>query len=331
MQLAKLLQMLDISFSFRQKTCMLRLTKKAAHIVYKSFDNLVDNDGIELAGYLTFLNLLALFPFMVLIVATAGFFGSGESGTRFIEFMVTHMPKEAVGSIRQRVDEIMSGPPQALLTISILGAIWTSSSAVEGMRTVLNRAYQVSNPPTYVWRRMMSILQLILFTLIIIVVMSMIILTPLIIAHIEQLLRRPISPEFTDLWNNYFFYFGGLLMFAVVSSLYYLLPNIKQRLLSVLPGAALVVLLWTGGASLFTLYISSVDQVNIIYGSLGGFIATLLFFFIMNIIFIYGAEFNFMLCQTIGAIVEEREQTEKSEDILLTNQQPRKLSRPEQS
>ncbi|MCI5049246.1 MAG: YihY/virulence factor BrkB family protein [Rickettsiales bacterium] len=298
---------------------MINKLKKALHIIYKAGDNLVDNDGIEMAGYLTFLSLLALFPFMVLIVATAGFIGQGEVGTRFIELLITNLPTEAVQAIRPRVEEIMSGPPQALLTISILGAIWTSSSAVEGMRTVLNRAYQVSNPPTYILRRMMSILQLILFTVVVIIVMSVMVLSPVVIEWVEWLLGRPLPANIASIWNQYFFYIGGVAMFFIVANLYYFLPNIKQNLLAVIPGAIIVVFLWVGGAGLFSLYIQNVDQVNIIYGSLGGFIATMLFFFIMNVIFIYGAEFNHMLNLAIGTKVEEREHSEKSEDISLTS------------
>lgn len=302
---------------------MFRRTKQAGYILYKAGDNLVENDGIELAGYLTFLSLLALFPFLVLIVAAAGFIGEGEIGTRFLSLLITHLPNEAVTAIKPRVDEIMSGPPQGLLTISILGAIWTSSSAVEGMRTVLNRAYEVSNPPTYILRRLMSILQIIVFTAVIIIVMSAVVLSPLMLDYMEVVLQREISNEFTDVWDQYFFYFGAILLFVVVANLYYFLPNIKQSLFAVVPGAMMTVFLWLGGASLFTLYVSNVEQVNIIYGSLGGFIATLLFFFILNVIFIYGAEFNHLLNQAIGTKMEEREHAEESDDISLTDHKPR--------
>lgn len=309
---------------------MWRILKKSLYVIYKAGDNLVDHDGIELAGYMTFLSLLALFPFLVLIVATAGFLGQGELGTQFIQMLVVHLPDQAMKSIRPRIDEIMSGPPQGLLTISILGAIWTSSSAVEGMRTVLNRAYQVSNPPTYILRRMMSILQLIIFTIVIIIVMSVIVLSPILFPQLQQMgPHLPNDP--VAIWNRYFLYFGGFILFVLVASLYYFLPNIQQRLRTVVPGAALVVLLWIGGASLFTFYINTVDQVNIIYGSLGGFIATLLFFFIQNVIFIYGAEFNHMITVILGEPVLEKEhvEEEQSQDIELTDQHARHPSRPD--
>ncbi len=286
---------------------MWRRIKQAGLVLYRAGDNLAENDGIEFAGYLTFLSLLALFPFLVLIVAIAGFVGRGDLGTQFIELMFSYLPHDAVEAIEPRVEEIISGPPQALLTISILGAIWTSSSAVEGIRTVLNRAYQVSNPPTYVFRRMMSILQLILFTFVIILVMSVLVVPPILLERFESWWGVTVLADVRSDWGQFLIYLGIGLLFCMIASIYYLLPNIKQNLLSVLPGALLVVVLWVAGASGFTFYISHVDQVSIIYGSLGGFIATMLFFFIMNIIFIYGAEFNFQIASAFGAKVEERE------------------------
>jgi membrane protein len=51
--------------------------------------------------------------------------------------------------------------------------------------------------------------------------------------------------------------------------------------------------------------------VNIIYGSLSSFIATLIFFFVMNVIFIYGAEFNHQLMVMLGKRIVEKEHTDE--------------------
>lgn len=291
-------------------------TKKFLHLLYKSGDNLVEDDGIELAGYLTFLALLALFPFLVIIVSAAGFIGQGELGTRFITFLVNTIPAEAADAIMPRVVEIISGPPQGLLTVSILGAIWTSSSAVEGIRTVLNRAYNVSNPPTYILRRLLSILQLLIFTAVIMSVMLIIVFSPLFFDIVESSLGLRIHDGIDTFWNQTVTYIGALVLILGVANVYYILPNVRQSLFAVVPGAVLVVLLWVGGAALFTWYISSIDaQVNIIYGSLGSFIATLIFLFIMSVIFIYGAEFNAMLVETYGGKVEEIEHSEEDTGV----------------
>ncbi|MBY0355956.1 MAG: YihY/virulence factor BrkB family protein, partial [Rickettsiales bacterium] len=79
------------------------------------------------------------------------------------------------------------------------------------------------------------------------------------------------------------------------------------NILSVVPGAFITMLLWLGAASLLTSYLENFDQVNLIYGSLGSFIATLLFFYLMNIIFIFGAEINYELKILLGGTIIERE------------------------
>lgn len=294
-------------------------------LLYRAGDNLVDNDGIELAGYLTFLALLSLFPFLVLIVAAGGFIGQGELGTQFIELIISHLPREAVGALRPRIDEIMSGPPQGLLTVSILGAIWTASSAVEGLRTVLNRAYQVSEPPNYYLRRLLSILQIMLFTVLIIVVMSILVLAPLFFYNFAAVTGIVIPDAVSTFFIEDFIYVGGFVLFLAVASLYYWLPNIRQTLWAVLPGALMVVVLWIAGAGLVSFYLDNVSQVNIIYGSLSSFIATLIFFFVMNVIFIYGAEFNHELLIALGKkIVEKEHGIHSPDDKVIRNKHPDK-------
>ncbi len=284
--------------------------------IYHSFqqaiyDTVMAHDGVEHAGYLAFLGMLALFPFLVFLVAIAGFIGQGEAGAQFISLIMTNLPPKAAAALEPRIAEITSGPPQGLLTVAILGAIWTASSAVEGTRTILNRAYRVSTPPSYWFRRTMSIVQLLFFTTILVLGMLLLVFAPIAITELEHIFDFSLSLKENASWNNTILMLSGFAMFAVVANLYYILPNIKQRLSNVLPGAAIVVALWVGAASLFSIYLSKFDQVNLIYGSLGGIIATLIFFYIINLIFIFGAEFNYHLANARGEEIEEKEHADE--------------------
>ncbi len=274
-----------------------------------AYDTVMVHDGIEHAGYLAFLGLLALFPFLVFMFSIVGVLGQGESGAAFITSLLSTLPAHITAAIKPRIIEIISGPPQGLLTVSILGAIWTASSAVEGIRTVLNRAYHVHTPPAYWFRRSLSILQLMLFTSVMVLAMLVAITFPLIVHQIEKFIGIKESSLIEQQFGNMIFYIILLALFMAVSALYYLLPNIKQRLIYVVPGAALVVLLWIGAAYLFTGYLANFNQVNLIYGSLGGIIAALVFFYICNIIFIFGAELNHQIIEILGLRVAEKQVT----------------------
>ncbi len=267
------------------------------------------HDGIEHAGYLAFLGLLALFPFLVFLTALIGALGHDTQAAQYLSHIFSKLPMQVVQALEPRVHEITSGPPQGLLTLAIVGAIWTASSAVEGLRTILNRAYHVSTPPTYLLRRTLSILQLLIFAFVLLIGMLLLITLPLAIHRLEEMIGKPlITPD--NALVSQLIYAGTLaLMFAVVASVYYTLPNIKQHFISVAPGAALVVLLWGGAAKLFTYYLQHFNQVTLIYGGLGGIIAALVFFYICNVIFIYGAEFNYLYSRKSGMKIEEREET----------------------
>lgn len=274
---------------------MIKIFARLLMIIYRAGYNLVHNDGLEMAGYLTFLGLLSLFPFIVMIVAGCGLIGQGEMGVKFIAMLTEHAPQEGIAALLPRIREITEGPPPTLLTVSIFSALWTSSSAVEGLRGVLNRAYRVSDPPHFFFRRLVSLIQIIVVTITIIVVMGVLVFAPIALQHFVRATGMEIPPEFQELFFHYFIYVSGGVLFLIVASLYYVLPNVQISFLSVIPGALLVVMLWVTGAGALSFYFENISAVNIIYGSLSSLIFTLLFFYVMNIIFIYGAEFNHAL------------------------------------
>lgn len=290
----------------------MRFFRVLPRVFYKAVSDTVMQDGVEHAGYMSFLSLLALFPFLVFFVAVAGFIGESAIGTRFVGLVMEQLPDDAIEALRPRLNELAKGPPQGLVTISIIGAIWTASSAVEGLRTILNRAYRVATPPSYLFRRMLSILEFLIMTAVAMVGMILLVIAPIVWDFIEHYpeVARYINPGS----GAFRLMVSALMLFFVVSSLYYFLPNIRQPWVRNVPGAVLVVVMWMTGALLFSLYIQNFDQVNIIYGSLGGFIAALLFFYIMHVILIFGAEFNYNLYTALGYIIEQKEEVIREDD-----------------
>ena len=124
----------------------------------------VRQDGIEHAGYLAFLSIFSLFPFLIFLISIIGKLGGDTIGAKAIVAVISSLPKEAASAMLPRIEEIISGPPQSFLTIAIIGVIWTASSSVEGLRTILNRAYRVHLPPPYLLRRLISIAEFFILT-----------------------------------------------------------------------------------------------------------------------------------------------------------------------
>ena len=281
--------------------------QQIAGCFWRALVNTINHDGIEHAGYLAFLGLLAMFPFLVFLVSLIGFIGQGSAGTELIGTLLAALPDTLTDAIRPRIEEILSGPPQGLLTLSILGAIWTASSAVEGIRTVLNRAYHVQAPPAYWLRRSMSIAQLLLFTFIAITAMLLVLSAQVIAHELGDWLDMHFTAAVLESVKQMLHLVLLGAVFAAVGAIYYTIPNIRQRFMAVLPGAVLVVMGWYAAAALLASYLTNFHQMNVIYGSLGGFIASLVFLYICNIVFIYGAEFNYLISLCMGLRISKTE------------------------
>jgi membrane protein len=267
--------------------------KKLICNLYKSVEKMIDHDGVEHSGYMSFMMLVSIFPFFIFILAFTSFFGASELGEKFIGLALESMPAHSIDSIKSRINELITSPPQGLLTLAILGTIWTSSSFVECLRTILNRVYEIKSPPNYILRRLLSIVQFLGISIIISLAMLLLIIIPI---GLEKI------PQFVELTNDYSNIIDisryGLIFVSLlfsVCSLYYIIPNAKLKLMEVIPGALLTISLWSISAYLLSTYIVYYRQLSLIYGSLGSIIVTLIFFYIVNMIFIIGAEFNYLV------------------------------------
>lgn len=273
-------------------------------ILRLSIVDTVRQDGVEHAGYLAFLSILSLFPFLIFLISIVGFLGASEQGIEAVQTILSSAPKEVANALTPRVTEIISGPPQTFLTLAIIGVIWTASSSVEGCRTILNRAYRIHHPPPYIWRRLLSILEFFVVIILILAGIGLLVLAPIALRWLEDLFSISFKVDY-DL-----FYIRHIIMFTILilstSLLYYALPNAKQKITQTIPGSILSVILWFTLERVFSIYLANFHQFNFVYGSLAGIIISLMFFYLISLIFIVGAEFNYHFHRTYQVFLKKK-------------------------
>jgi membrane protein len=261
--------------------------------IFQAICNMIDHDGVEHAGYMAFIMILSIFPFFVFILAFANFFNMSELGELFVEIVIQNLPHYSSESLEMGVSAFKTSPPEELLTLAIIGVIWTSSSFVECLRTILNRVYRVYNAPNYILRRLLSIFQFLVISFAILFGMLMLVIIPSKLAEFYSFVT--LIDDHLDWIEIVRYGLIFLVLFITVSALYYFLPNAKLSVIEVLPGAFLVIIAWFISGYLLSEYINYYHQFNVIYGSLGSIIITLIFFYIINMIFIVGSEFNYLV------------------------------------
>lgn len=265
-------------------------SKLQKSFVYKTIDGLIEHEAIEYAGYLTYLNVLAIFPFIFIIFAFISSFDETTTGLYYINLALSHLPEYVTQTFGKQIKDIFNGPSAGLMNIAVIGAIWTASSFVEALKAIFNRIHHVTDQPHYIIGRVLSIMQFIIFVMAILLSFVMFSLLPKLSFLFPQQLSH--WQLFTEELNSILL---NIILVTIVSLVYFSLTRVKTSLLSCVPGATITVILWNISAGLLSYYMKNFSQVSMMYGSLASIIITLIFLYAVNLILIYGAEINHQL------------------------------------
>lgn len=252
--------------------------------------HLINNDGFELAGYVAYTTILAIFPFMIFLTALAGFFGDAEAADSAIKLLFSYMPEQVAQTLAPVVSDVLTARSPSLVTLGAIGTLWSASSGIEALRLSLNRAYANAETRPFWIRRLQSIGLILLGS-------AGFLILPLIIIAGPQLAilaarYAPVSDALRVAVGPMRYVLGGAVMLIGALALHRWLPNRTLAWSRLLPGAFLSVVLMLSLAYLLSFYIDNISSLTVTYGSLGGVIITLLFFYFAALIFAFGAEFN---------------------------------------
>jgi membrane protein len=259
-------------------------------IVWQAIVHLIYDGGMTYAGHIAFMTLFSSFPFLIFLTTLAGEIGQIEAAREFVTMALGALPDEVAAAIRPAIDEVMSTRRTGLMTISIVASLWATSSGVEALREALNQAYGVEEPRSIWFCRLQSLAFTIIFSICIILIMLVLVVGPVVWSYVQPLLDVPW--EWGWSYEALRYSVAVALLYLVVALLYRWLPARHLPRREILPGAAVTVVLWVALASLFSLYLQNIGRFSVTYGSLGGIVLTLMFFYISALIFIFGAEIN---------------------------------------
>lgn len=262
-------------------------------------DTMIDDMGMEMAGYIAFTGLLAIFPFLVFLAALSGFLSAIPDNLSALQAGLDMLPKDVAGTLKPVIDEIIERRSGSLLTFGLLGALWVASSGFDSLRIALNTAYDVDEPRPWPMRKVVSISAVLIGGAVFILLSVLVILGPLIWDAILWI--SPLTGGDRWAFSLLRYAFSVLLVFAALLALHRWLPGRYLTWRELFPGVLVTTILWLAAASLFSYYVSNLGDYGATYGSLGGVIVTLLFFYISALLFIFGAELNAAISRRHGA------------------------------
>ena len=267
----------------------------------------VYSDGFIHAGNLAYLALVSLFPFVIVAAAVARLFGQTEEGMNAVIALLQTMPPNVADVLSKPIADVLSARSGGLLWLGAVVGLWTTGSFIETIRDIIRRAYGVQSTRPFWEYRLAAIGIIIASVVLAMVAFSVSILLTTMQEFVVQNMRggEDLAGLFTLLrFAPAFVLFGSLYMLFLA-----LTPKrYRRRGCRRWPGPAFVTVWWLATTALLPTALSSLGGYDMTYGSLAGVIIALVFFFVIGLGVVMGAELNAALAETPEERLQEGEE-----------------------
>ncbi len=242
------------------------------------------------AAALSYSALFAIFPFIIFLVALLGFLHIPQFFTWILDQARSALPIDAYQRVEDVVTQIQNQPQRGVLSFGILAALWAASSGVRALMGALNVAYGVEETRHWWKRYIISVVYTLALVILLIAAAGLMLLGPQAMEWLAN--RVGMSHAFVVIWTWLRFPVLVVLLMLLAAVIYYAVPNIRQPFRFITPGAVFAVVIWVLASFGFSLYVSNFTNYSATYGSLGGIVVLLFYFYISAAVLLIGAEVN---------------------------------------
>jgi membrane protein len=263
----------------------------------------VYNDGFIHAGNLAFLALLALFPFFIAAAAIAKLLGQSEDGQKTVSTILGKLPPDVANVLLGPTNEVLTARTGPLLWLGAIVGLWTAASFIETIRDILRRAYGMTFCAPFWTYRLGSIGLIIAAVLLLMAAFG----ATVAMSSIQYFVTEQI-PASRGLATELGVYriAPAIALFATFYFTFLVLTpsRYRKRECRIWPGALLITAWWIATVELLPGTLTLLGGYDLTYGSLAGVMIALIFFFMIGLGVVTGAELNAALAESDGHAVK---------------------------
>jgi membrane protein len=247
-----------------------------------------DDELAGLAAELAYFFLLSLFPFLIFLITLLGYLPLSEENV--LDFVKQYAPGDSMAVVEATLEGILQDHNGSLLSFGVLATIWAASNGLNAVIRAFNRAYDVKETRSFIVARLMSIV----LTIAMIVVIVIALLLPVFGKQIGLFVFSflGLSESFLAIWNAARWILSFLVLFIVFSCLYFFAPNVRLHWKEIFSGAVFATVGWIIVSTAFSYYVGNFGNYSATYGSLGGIIILMIWFYLTGMIILIGGEIN---------------------------------------
>jgi membrane protein len=231
----------------------------------------------SLAYYLT----LAIFPGLIFAMTLLPYFSLPDVNGVLSHNLFDYLPTRAAMTVQSTLFEVMKQPHHGLMSLSFLGGLIAASSGLAAIMRQMNIAYDVRETRTLWHTRLVAMLITILLSLVLITALLVIVGGGFFFSgHLISALRWIVAL---------------ITVYSGISIVYYVGPNMERigRVFGYFsPGAWFSTILILLSTWLLGVYLNHFDSYNKIYGGLAGIIVLMVWFYLIGLAILMGAQLN---------------------------------------
>ena len=249
----------------------------------------LDDDCIGIAAQLAYYFALALFPALLFVVALASYLPYDVIDD-VVAALAPIAPAEVLDLIRQQLESIVSGSAPNILTIGVLGALWSSSGAMTTIVSALNKAYDVPESRPWWKVRLVAIGLTIALAVFVLLSFTIIVAGPNFGHYIASWIG--LGDAFDLAWRVVRWPLVFALATSGIAMVFYYAPDADQEWIWITPGSILTTVLWVLFSLGFRFYVTRVGDIAATYGALAGAAILLLWLYLSGLALLIGGELN---------------------------------------
>lgn len=268
-------------------------------VLYDALGHFNYDDGWSMASHLAISALMALFPFLIFATTLASFLGAQAFAETAVHLVFDTWPEQIAEPIASEVVNVLTVQRGDLLTYGAVLAAFFASNGIEALRTSLNRAYRVVENRTFIWRRLQSLVFVLIATFSFVAISVLLVFAPIIerllVQNIEWI--RPYLGTIT-LWR---YIIASVVIVVGLIAVHFWLPAGKRRFTDIVPGLIFTLLGWLIGSTVFATYLDNFSSYVTTYAGLASIMIAIVFLYIVSAIFILGGELNAAISRYLEA------------------------------
>jgi membrane protein len=259
-------------------------------LLTRTVKEFVADNGLGLAAQLAYYFFFSLFPAVLVGIAFASFFPLEHFVDRMVATLGGVVPGDIIGIVQDQIRKISEGNNGGILTFGVAAALWSSSAALMGLIDALNRAYDIEEGRSWWKVRLLALGLTLALAAFIVIAFALVLVGPTAADYIARV--TGLGPVFAWTWKVLQWPLVLALVALGAAAIYYFAPDAEQEWVWVTPGAVLAAIIWLAASLGFKYYVTQFGTYTETYGTIGGVMVLLLWFYLSGVVFLVGAELN---------------------------------------